>query len=92
MGRVGAGKSTVIILHYSGLHHSLTAGSQFIRIAAGSDKIDDGLNSLTTQIKVTRIGNPLQGGEIHLVDTPGFDGTMTDTDSIRTLIDWLEKV
>ncbi|KDQ53006.1 hypothetical protein JAAARDRAFT_39718 [Jaapia argillacea MUCL 33604] len=66
--------------------------SSFINLAAGNDHVEIGhkLESCTQAVQPIRLPRPSGGGDIVLVDTPGFDDTLrSDTEILQAIADWL---
>ncbi|KAF9533597.1 hypothetical protein CPB83DRAFT_845536 [Crepidotus variabilis] len=69
-----------------------TGKSTFVNTVAGRDAspVGDDLSSCTKEIKVVEC--EVQGRQIVLVDTPGFNDTnLTDMDILRMIADWLKQ-
>lgn len=76
MGPTGVGKSTFIDLA-TGL---------------GGRTVGNTLESCTAHVQAVRTSHPTAGKPIVFVDTPGFDdSTMSDTEVLRMIAEWLEK-
>jgi hypothetical protein len=72
--------------------------TQFVDTTAGvpppgSEHVGHGLGACTTDVRAVRVHHPrVEGREIILLDTPGFDemGT-TEDDVYQMIIDWTKK-
>ena len=87
MGATGSGKTTV-----SGVHpvmtttNSLNKCLQFINFASGSSlRVGTGLDSCTAEVQLANKFT-LDGREVTLIDTPGFDDTSkSDTEILKMI-------
>lgn len=87
MGATGSGKTTVGNLSFFSITKAIYSPlSQFINLVSGSDlRIGRGLESCTTCVQPSPAFE-LDGLQVTLVDTPGFDDTnQSDNDILKML-------
>ena len=91
MGPTGVGKSTVSSFP-SGECLFVNLNTKFINIASDSNlRVSDSLMSCTDKIELSRPFQ-LDGKEVILVDTPGFDDTAkSDSDVLSLVCDYLQS-
>ena len=74
MGATGAGKTTVCVPCVDMFSRSHPFAHQFVNLVAGSSLVvGSGLESLTDTVQVASCD--IQGCNVQLIDTPGFNDT-----------------
>ncbi|KAL4256708.1 hypothetical protein AB1N83_011719 [Pleurotus pulmonarius] len=92
MGMVGSGKTSVGQVTSTLLSQLITCVHQFVNLASASAlKVGDNLRSCTTDTQVSK-SFQLDGRQISLIDTPGFDDTTkSDFDVLNVIAAFLTQ-
>ena len=91
MGETGTGKSTVSLQKSLVTEPRVDSMGEFANLAAGSRLgVGEGLESCTSSVQ--NCSCSLDGRQIELVDTPGFNDTnVSDIDILQRIADYLKQ-
>lgn len=92
MGMVGSGKTSVSQVTSTLLSRLIACIHQFVNLASGSAlKVGDNLRSCTADTQASK-SFQLDGRQISLIDTPGFDDTTkSDFDVLNVIAAFLTQ-